>query len=44
MKFVIKILLLVALLFGAAVIGNVYFGDLSAPESDITTPVTIDVK
>ncbi|GEM_PF-5661145 len=40
----IKTIVLLGAVFGVAVIGNVFFGDLSAPVNEINETVTIDAK
>lgn len=38
----LKILLVLAVLFGAAILGYAYLGDLSPKQTDVSTPVTLD--
>jgi len=38
----LKILFVLAVLVGAAVVGYAYIGDLSPDQSDVSQPVTLD--
>lgn len=38
----IKFLFLVVVLIALAVVGYAFFGDLSAPQSEVSTPVVLD--
>lgn len=38
----LRVLFLLAVLIGTAVVGYAYLGDLSPDQSDVSTPVTLD--
>ncbi|PRX32681.1 hypothetical protein SAMN05216257_10696 [Meinhardsimonia xiamenensis] len=43
MRYLFRLILILAILGGIGILGYAYFGDLSPERRDVTQPVTLDV-